>query len=143
MDVDSIVKGPSIFHKAGLAETNNVRKERLDSEDDNIYDQLVKGIAQRNRSKFFDVACIRTLRNKANEGFIHGGVHSVSLKGIFAKSKHLVLHYIPVFLKKNWLNPIRTMSFEEFEDFIALMISESLQRALSMEEAEALRIVMH
>lgn len=81
---DSIIRGPSVFHETSLAGTNDVGKERFASKDNYFCDQLVKCIAQPNMPKIFNVANIRTLRNKADEVFIHAGVHSVGCESVFA-----------------------------------------------------------
>ncbi|PHT71245.1 Tropinone reductase 2, partial [Capsicum annuum] len=110
---DSIIRGPSVFHETSLAGTNDVGKERFASKDNYFCDQLVKCIAQPNMPKIFNVENIRTLRNKANEVFIHAGVHRVvsgvegreelsDVAGNFRRVSNPVPSFIFQMDKHNW-----------------------------------------
>ncbi|KAF3636245.1 Tropinone reductase 2 [Capsicum annuum] len=110
---DSIIRGPSVFHETSLAGTNDVGKERFASKNNYFCDQLVKCIAQPNMPKIFNVANIRTLRNKADEVFIHAGVHRVvsgvegreelsDVAGNFRRVSNPVPSFIFQMDKHNW-----------------------------------------
>lgn len=71
-------------------------------------------VTKPNSFEVFDLLCIFTLWDKAQEGPIHTNIYVTVSKHSLQKV-NLVFHYVPVLLVKNRVDSIRTRGFYGFK----------------------------
>lgn len=83
---------------------------------------------------------INTLGDEADEGFIHGGVHNATLKGVLTEDGDIVPHNMLVFLEEDGMNYIYVGALIGLKEFMELIILDSLRGASSKLASDLLRL---